>query len=139
MGYTVAPEGRLHLPASDDPAAVAAVKAAWAGRPGWYKPGTADDRPADTLADIASYAAAALARDGDWVELTYDDEGDPKWSEQATAFYVAIAPFVHSGTVALRGEDDAQWSYTFHNGQISQSGWNGWDGSAEPFGEPVQA
>jgi hypothetical protein len=139
VGYLVEPSGRLNLLESDDAAAVAAVKAAWAERRGWFDPETQDAfPPSDTLADIASWAAASITRDGDWIEFGYDDEGDPKWSDQATAFYVAIAPFVRSGIVHIQGEDDARWSYTYADGQITQQGWNGWDGSIEPFGEPVE-
>jgi hypothetical protein len=138
VGYTVEPSGRLNLPESDDAAGVAAVKAAWTERRGWFDPDNpAAFPPSDTLAYIAWAAAASITREGDWIEFGYDDQGDPKWSDQATAFYVAIAPFVRSGIVHLQGEHDARWSYTYADGQITQQGWNGWDGSIEPFGEPV--
>lgn len=137
MGYLVRPSGRLNLPESDDVAAVAAVQAAMAGRDGWYKPQALPSN--DTLADMAEVAGASIIRDGDWIEFGYDDEGDPKWSDQATAFYVAIAPFVRSGIVQIEGEDGARWSYIYADGQITQQGWNGWDGSIEPFGEHVNA
>ncbi|SNS67619.1 hypothetical protein SAMN05421812_101365 [Asanoa hainanensis] len=135
MGYHVAPSGRLHLAASDDAAAVKAVKAAWAGleRPfdaaGWP--------PHDTLCDIAWIAAAALTRDGDWIEFAHDEDGDPKWKDEATAFFVAIAPFVRWGTVSFEGEDGATWSYAYVDGRLTQTGWNGYDGALEPFGEYV--
>ncbi|MET8039548.1 hypothetical protein ABZU25_01640 [Micromonospora sp. NPDC005215] len=136
MGYVVRPSGRLHLPESDDTAAAAAAQAAMAGQAGWYKP---DASPSiDRLADLAEEARASIIRDGDWIEFGYDDEGDPKWSNQVTAFYVAIAPFVRSGTVHIEGEDGSRWSYTYADGQITQQGWNGWDGSIEPFGEYVE-
>ncbi|SIN32171.1 hypothetical protein [Micromonospora cremea] len=135
MGYLVQPSGRLNLPGSDEVAAVAAVKAAMAVRDGWFTPDLFPSH--DTLADMAEAAGASIIRDGDWVEFGYDDEGDPKWSDQATAFYVAIAPFVRSGIVHIEGEDGAGWSYTYADGQITQRGWNGWDGSVEPFGEHV--
>ncbi|MER6592680.1 hypothetical protein ABT214_12655 [Micromonospora purpureochromogenes] len=135
MGYNVEPSGRLNLSESDEVAAVAAVKAAMAVRDGWFDP---DVFPSgDTLADMAWAAAASITRDGDWIEFGHDDEGDPKWSDQATAFYVAIAPFVRSGIVHIEGEDGSRWSYTYGDGQITQQGWNGWDGSIEPFGEHV--
>ncbi|MEU8128198.1 hypothetical protein AB0B68_13355 [Micromonospora sp. NPDC049049] len=136
VGYTVWPSGRLHLPESDDAAAVAAAKAAMAEQAGWYKP---DESPSDdTLVDIACEARASIVRDGDWIEFDHDGEGDPKWSYQAIAFYVAIAPFVRSGTVHIEGEDGARWSYTYADGQVTQQGWNGWDGSVEPFGQYVE-
>ncbi|MER5333769.1 hypothetical protein [Micromonospora sp. NPDC002717] len=136
MGYLVEPSGRLNLPQSDDAAAVAAVKAAMAERCVWFAPD--ESAVVDTLADIAEEAAALIIRDGDWIEFGYDDAGDPKWSDQATAFYVAIAPFVRSGIVHIEGEDGSRWSCTYADGQITQQGWNGWDGSIEPFGEPVE-
>jgi hypothetical protein len=133
VGYLVEPSGRLNLSESDAAAAVADVKAAWAVRDGWFNP---DVFPSSgTLTDIAWAAAASITRDGDWIEFSHS-EGDPKWSDQATAFYVAIAPFVRSGIVHIHGEDGARWSYTYADGQMTQQGWNGWDGSIEPFGEP---
>lgn len=127
------PSGRLHLPEPDDGAAVAAVLAAWAahGRP--LEPETTGR--AVTLADIVWAAAGSLTRDGDWIEFAYDEDGDPKWSDSATAFYVAIAPFVREGTVDIDGEDGSHWSYTYAGGRITQQGWNGWDATVEPFGE----
>jgi hypothetical protein len=136
VGYLVEPSGRLNLPEADDAAAVAAVKAAWAARGG--VPELDEFPPSDTLAEIGWVAAASISRDGDWIEFGPDDEGDPKWSDRATAFYVAIAPFVRSGAVHIEGEDTASWSYTYADRQITQYGWNGWDGSIGPFGEPVE-
>ena len=135
MGYTVFPSGRLHLPATDDVAAVTAAKAAWAGLP--HAPDFERWAPSDTLEDVAWVAAAAITRDGDWIEFGYDDEGDPKWNDHVTAFFVAIAPFVRAGIVVIEGEDGARWSYRYSGGQVAQEGVNGWDLSGEPFGEPV--
>jgi hypothetical protein len=132
MGYNVEPAGRLNLSESDDAAAVAAAEAACAERDGWFNPELFPR--SETLADTAWVAAASITRDGDWIELSHS-EGDPKWSNQATAFYVAIAPFVRSGIVHIHGEDGARWSYTYADGQVTQQGRNGWDGSIEPFGE----
>ncbi|MGC4771382.1 hypothetical protein ACLQ25_20735 [Micromonospora sp. DT44] len=135
MGYSVWPSGRLHLPESDDAAATAAAKAAMAEQSGWYEPDMAEVN--DRLVDVASEARASITRDGDWIEFDHDDEGDPKWSKQAIAFYVAIAPFVRSGVVHFEGEDGARWSYIYADGRMTQQGWLGWDGSVEPFGEYV--
>lgn len=134
MGYNVEPSGRLNISESDDAAALAAVEAACAERRGWFKPDLSSR--SETLADLAWVAAASITRDGDWIEFSLS-KGDPKWSAQATAFYVAIAPFVRSGIVHFQGEDGARWSYTYADGQITQQGWNGWDGSIEPFGGHV--
>jgi hypothetical protein len=127
VGYNVSTSGRLHLPKSDDAAAVAAVKAACVGRRGWFDPD--ESSPSDTLADIAWVGVASVTRDEDWIEFAHDDEGDPKWSHQATAFYLAIAPFVRSGIVQFIGETDERWSYTYADGQITQRGLNGYDHS----------
>ncbi|MFC8301910.1 hypothetical protein [Micromonospora orduensis] len=135
MGYLVMPSGRVHLPEADEAAAVAAAAAAMSGRDGWFAPD--GDPSGDALVDLAEAAGASITRDGDWIEFGFDDAGDPKWSDQATAFYLAIAPFVRSGTVHIEGEDGASWSYTYADGRATQQGWNGWDGSVEPFGESV--
>jgi hypothetical protein len=58
----VQPSGRLHLPATDDAAAVAALKAEMLIRRGWFT--DADSEPGDTLADVAWAAAAAVTRVG---------------------------------------------------------------------------
>ncbi|GIF23789.1 hypothetical protein Ate02nite_65190 [Paractinoplanes tereljensis] len=110
------PSGRLHLAEADDAAAVAVVKAAWAIRDS----GLDLERfpPSDTLAAIAWVAAASITRDGDWLEFADDAVGDPKWSDLATAFYVAISPFVRSGVVEVQGEDE-RWSYTYASGTIT--------------------
>ncbi|HZM82360.1 MAG TPA: hypothetical protein VFC19_42110 [Candidatus Limnocylindrales bacterium] len=131
MGYNVGPSGRLNVLEADDDAALAAVRAACAEQKGWFDPDQSSR--SQTLADMAWVGAASITRDGDWIEFG-PSNGDPKWSHQATAFYVAMAPFVHSGVIHFDGEDGAQWSYTYADGQITQEGWNGWDGSIEPFG-----
>ncbi len=65
------------------------------------------------------FAAASITRDGDRIEFGRGN-GDGKWSDQATAFYVEIAPFVRSGTVHLYGE--GAWSHTYAAGQVTQQG-----------------
>jgi len=129
MGYSVWTSGRLHLPEADEAAAVAAVRAAWAAHNDRLDPGRG------ALAGIAWVAAASIARDGDWIACGTDGDGDAKWSDLATAFYVGLAPFVRSGTVELEGEDGARWSYAYAGGAVTQRGRNGWDGSTEPFGD----
>src|SRR5262249_5742908 len=140
LGYNVGSSGRLNLPESDDAATVAAVKAACVERSGWFHPDTPPRLRSETLVDMAWVGAASITRDGDWIEFGHSeskrDPEDPTrpnpWSDQVTAFYVAIAPFVRSGVVQILGEDGARWSYTYANGQITQQGRNGWDGSIEP-------
>lgn len=134
MGYLVTTTGRLRLALEQEGAALAALKEAMAARDGWYDP---EEWPVESLDELASFAASAtVAREGDWLVLTTDEAGDPKWSDQATAFYVELARWVGEGAVALVGEDDETWGYTYADG-LTQSGVNGWDGSAEPFGPPV--
>jgi hypothetical protein len=86
------------------------------GRPGrprcWLHP---DGSPSsETLADLTEAAAASITRHGDWIEFGHDDEGDPKGSHQATAFHVAAT------------------------GRSLNGVGTGWDGTIEPFGEPVE-
>ncbi len=128
--------GRVLLPVDREDAAVEALTAALAERDGWFHPD--EEWPVITLAEVASFAAAAVERTGDWLVLATDEDGDPKWSEQATAFYVELASWVTEGIVHLSGEDGMEWSYSYADGRVKQSGINGWDGANEPFGEPVQ-
>lgn len=78
-----------------------------------------------------------ISREGDWLVLTTDPNGDPKWSHQATAFYAELSRWVSEGSVTFTGEDDETWSYSYSADGQTQTGFNGWDGSAEPFGEPA--
>lgn len=137
MGYLVETTGRVLLPLDREGAAFEALKAAMADRQGWFEP---DDLqwPVTSLADLASCAATSITRDGEWFVLATDEEGDPKWSEQATAFYAELASWVSDGTVMFSGEDGTEWGYTYSAGGLTQSGTNGWDGSIEPFGDPVE-
>lgn len=137
MGYVVETTGRILLPLEREDAAFPAVVAAVAQRDGWFDP---DDEqwPITSLADLAPVAGASVERDGDWLVLATDEDGDPKWSEQATAFYAELAGWVSEGTVHLSGEDGTDWSYSYAEGRLAQSGINGWDGANEPFGDPVE-
>ncbi|BCL15614.1 hypothetical protein [Micromonospora sagamiensis] len=119
MGYLVVPSGRLHLPQSDEAAAAAAAMTAMTGRSGWFDPG--DPTASQTLTELGRWVAASIERDGDWIEFGPEDLGDAKWSEQAEAFYRALAPFVRSGTVHIEGEDGGQWSYTYADGQVTEA------------------
>lgn len=58
-------------------------------------------------------------------------------SRPARAFYTKLGHWVSEGTVLISGEDGEEWSYTYAAGGVTQSESNGWDGSAKPFGEPV--
>lgn len=136
MGYPVETTGRLLLPTDRENAALEALRVAMAEHDGWFDPGN-DEWPVSSLAELAPFAAASVEREGEWLVLATDEEGDPKWSEQATAFYAELARWVREGAVQISGEDGTEWGYTFVGGALSQSGVNGWDGSLTPFGSPV--
>ena len=137
MGYHVETTGRVLLPLDRESAAFDALTAAMADRDGWFDPDD-DEWPVSTLADLAPFVGTSLEREGDWIVLATDEAGDAKWSEQATAFYAELARWASEGTVVLTGEDDTEWSYVFTGGALTQQGINGWDGSAVPFGSPVE-
>jgi hypothetical protein len=108
----------LLLPVADEDAASAAVKAAISAKSGWYDPVTFPD--SHTITDLAWVGAARLRRDGDWIEFAHDDRGESKWSHQADAFYLALAPFVREGRIEFEGEDGERWSFTFAGGELTQ-------------------
>jgi hypothetical protein len=128
MGYRVETSGRILLPAALEPSALAELKKWLGNADGAWDPGL----PADTLADLARFVGADLSREGEWVSLWTDRGGSPAWSEQATAFYRALGPWVSRGEVQLRGEDGAHWAYRYADGQVEQVGVNGWDRSGTP-------
>lgn len=137
MGYLVETTGRLLIPLDREGAAVAALTVAMADRDGWFNPEDGE-WPVSSLADLAPFAAASVEREGEWLVLATDEDGDPKWSEQATAFYAELATWVSEGAVIVSGEDGAEWRYIFAGGELTQLGVNGWDGSGEPLGNPVE-
>ncbi len=99
-----------------------------ATREGWFDPDT--EHEVDTLADLAAYAGVTLTRDGDWLSVTTDLQGDPKWSDQAEEFYLSIAGFVREGEVHLRGEDGSTWSYAYSPSGLQQHGGTSGGGAA---------
>ena len=133
MGYTVETAGRLLLPERLEPQALTVLEVELAGREGPFDA----DTHVDSLGELAGFAGAAVRREGDWLLLTTDVDGDPKWSDQATGFYTGLARWVHQGEVHLAGEDGGRWSYQFGPDGVIQLGQNAWDGSLVPFGEPV--
>ncbi len=134
MGYTVETSGRLLLPQHLEAQALTVLEVELAAQPGPFD----DTTHVDDLAELAGFAGAGVRREGEWLVLTTDEEGDPKWSEQATGFYAGLARWVRQGEVHLVGEDDARWSYRYGPDGVIQVGQNGWDGSIEPFGAPVE-
>jgi hypothetical protein len=119
VGYLVATTGRLLLPSGLERQALTVAEHRMAARQGWFDP---DAGHIDSLADLAAYAGVRLDREGDWLTLTTDHDGDPKWSEQAEEFYRALSDFVQDGEVHLRGEDGSTWSYTYADGALAQQG-----------------
>jgi hypothetical protein len=127
MGYLVESSGRLLLPERLEPQVLTVLEVELQRHQGWFHQ---DEMEAvDSLADLARFVGADLTRDGDWLVVSTDEAGDPKWSEQASAFYAGLARFVLKGDVSFEGEDGAQWSYRYTPDGMVQDGVNGWDGA----------
>src|SRR5688500_10829372 len=109
MSYSVATSGQLLLPEELEKQALTVLEVELATRQGRF----GDATHVDTLAQLAPYAGAAVRRDGDWLHLTTEQASDLEWSDQATAFYVGLARWVHQGEVHLEGQDGARWSYRY--------------------------
>lgn len=90
-----------------------------AGLEGGFDPERAPD--VDELGDLAAYAGVALTRDGDWLVVSTDLRGDPKWSEQAEEFYRSLGGFVQDGEVHLRAQDGSSWSYAYSPTGVERS------------------
>jgi hypothetical protein len=126
VGYLVETRGALVLPADREAAAFVSARAAMLAADG----GLQEDQEVEDLAGLAELAPdVALTREGDTVSCETGEAGDPKWSDQATAFWHALAPFVVSGRVDFQGEDGSRWSYVFEGGRLTQDGRNGYDGT----------
>lgn len=119
MGYLVATTGRLLLPPNLERQALTVAEHRMASRQGWFDP---DDEHVDSLADLATFAGVTLTREGEWLTVSTDHGGDPKWSDQAEEFYRALSGFVQDGEVNLRGEDGSTWSYRYSPGGVQQGG-----------------
>ena len=126
MGYLVETSGRLLLPQELERQALTVLEVRMGARGGWFD---ADQVHLDSLEELAPYAAAQVHRDGDWLVVGTDTEGDPKWSEQASEFYRALGSFVRDGEVHVRGEDGQAWSYVYSGEGVVQRGDNGYDGT----------
>lgn len=128
MGYLVETSGRILLPESLERQAVTVLEVRMDAKQGWFD---ADDpdHAVHTVSDLGSFVAADVRREGDWLLLGTDTEGDPKWSEQASTFYRTLGSFVREGEVHVRGEDGQVWSYVYSGGGVVQRGDNGWDGT----------
>lgn len=133
VGYIVETSGRIRLSEQAEREALTVLEVQLPSHQGWF-----DGQDLDTLDDLGSFVGVSLQRHGDDVLLATDDDGDPKWSEQATAFYRGLARWVTDGAVHFRGEDGETWSYLYTPDGLRQIGTNGWDGSSgEPGGAPA--
>ena len=133
MGYLVDVSGTVRLPEHDEERALALLRGRMLDADqGWLH----EDDEVDSLEELATYAAAACSRSGDTLVFTPDEEGDPKWSEQATAFWLGLGELTAEGHVRVEGEDDEVWTYTYTPQGVVQRGLNGWDGTGED-GEPL--
>lgn len=141
MGYNVSVSGTVWLTEEDEARLVPLLRQDMLGADGWLD----RDEPVTTLNDLATFAAASCSRQGDQVHFSDDEEGDPKWSEQATAFYLGLARVAIRGEIRVQGEDDETWRYTDKPDGPAQHGRNGWDGSGsdddqeEPDGHVADA
>lgn len=128
MGYLVETSGRVHLPEDLERQAVTVLEVRMAAKQGWFD---ADDpdQPVSSVSDLAAFAGADARREGEWLVLATDEQGDPKWSDQASEFYRSLADFVREGEVHLRGEDERVWAYIYRDGGVVQRGDNGYDGT----------
>ena len=126
MGYLVETSGRLLLPQELERQALTVLEFRMGAQQGWFD---ADDDHVDSLEELATFAATSVRREGDWLVLSTDTAGDPKWSEQASEFYRTLGSFVRQGEVHVRGEDGQVWSYLYSGDGVEQRGHNGWDGS----------
>jgi hypothetical protein len=127
MGYLVESSGRLLLPELLEPQVLTVLEVELQPHQGWFHQDEIE--AVDTLADLARFVGADVTRDGDWLVVATDEQGDPKWSEQATAFYAGLARWVLKGEVRFQGEDGSQWSYRYTPEGMVQDGVNGWDGA----------
>ena len=135
MSYAVETTGTLLLPEELERQALTVLEVELAGRQGAFD----DSQHVDDLASLARFAGAEVRRDGEQIHLASSAGSSPEWSDQATAFYVGLARWVHQGEVHLVGQDGARWSYRYGPDGVIQVGQNGWDGSLVPFGEPMSA
>lgn len=113
--------GRILLPEASEHHLLTVLEVRMAGQHGSFDP----DQPVDTLAELAEYVGVELVRDGDWLTLATDEDGDPKWSDQAAAFYRGLEGWVSSGIVELVGEDGSRWGYRYTPEGLSETGENG--------------
>lgn len=139
--------GRILLPETSEHHLLTVLEVRMAAHDGAFDP----DAPVDTLGELAEYVGVELIREGDWLTLATDEDGDPKWSDQAAAFYRGLEGWVASGMVELVGEDGSRWGYRYTPEGLTETGENGWgdvpgmaavapaaDAPAPPASAPIQ-
>lgn len=122
VGYSMRTTGRILLPESSEHHLLTVLEVRMAAHPGAFDP----DDPVETLGDLAEYVGVELTRDGDWLTLATGEDGDPKWSDQAAAFYRGLEGWVTSGMVELVGEDGSRWGYRYSPEGLDETGDYGW-------------
>ena len=133
MGYSVDVSGTVRLPERDEQRARELLRErVLAAGQGWLR----EQDDVTTLDDLASYAAATCSRSGDTLVFSPDELGDPKWSEQATAFWLGLGELTAEGHVRVEGEEGSVWTYTYTPQGVVQRGRNGWDGTGEDVDVP---
>lgn len=126
--------GRILLPESSEHHLLTVLEVRMAAQQGAFDP----DVPVDTFGELAEYVGAEVTRDGDWLTLATDEDGDPKWSDQAAAFYRGLEGWVTSGMVELVGEDGSRWGYRYTPEGVAETGDHGW-GDAPDDAPPATA
>jgi hypothetical protein len=137
MGYLVQSSGRLLLPERLEPQVLTVLEVELLRHDGWFQED--DVEAVDSLRDLARYAAVDLTRDGEWLTVTTDEDGDPKWSDQAAAFYTGLARWVLQGEVRVAGEDGQRWSYRYTPDGLVQEGVTDDTGAGNPRDETSAA
>ena len=127
MGYTVDVSGRLLLP-EDREAEVLEFLRERVGDVDWWP-----ERPdLPVREELGVFLNAECLRHGEWLVLSPDRLGDPKWSLRATRRYLWLSHLVSEGEVRVEGEHDETWSYVYAPDRFTQVGRNGYDGSPIP-------
>ncbi|WP_148574260.1 hypothetical protein [Nocardioides caldifontis] len=124
MGPLVVTSGRITLPEQLEDQALTVLEVELGGKDGPFDPdrlvvGTAH---VETLADLASVAGVSVVREGDALLFSTDRQGDPRWCEQAAAFWQGLGRFATGGEIHLRGADGTTWSYRYSADGVEQVG-----------------
>ena len=101
--------GEDRLARADEEEAVAALRLEVLGHRGWL----GEEDEINSFADLACVGAARISRSGDWVTFATDDLNDPKWTDQAEAFFLGLGRWVRQGNVVVEGEDGERWGYRY--------------------------